>query len=262
MRRGWTAGAALAALAWGAGDARGQDPSSLPGAERYGLRLQYREYRPSLTGEAQKASADRDGTVVDLTDDLGLADKRTFDGRGAIQFKPGWKLRGSFTPIDYRGDVELDRSFDYGDTRYARFDRVVSTIKGNYYSADLEWDFLKGPYGYLGLIVGAKVFDVDANVLDVSINAREVDTVLAPIPMLGLSTRVYAGRLSFEGELAGMSAGSRGSAIEAEGSMRLHLSDRLAAMGGYRYLSLDGRDGRDQVKLKLGGWQFGVEISL
>jgi hypothetical protein len=33
-------------------------------------------------------------------------------------------------------------------------------------------------------------------------------------------------------------------------------------MGGYRYLSLNGKDGKDQVRLKLGGWQFGLEISL
>jgi hypothetical protein len=33
-------------------------------------------------------------------------------------------------------------------------------------------------------------------------------------------------------------------------------------MGGYRYLSLDGKDGRDQVKIKLSGWQFGLELSL
>jgi len=226
------------------------------------LRLQYREYRPGLTGEAQKGSADREGTVVDMNDDLGIADKRTFDARGTIQFKPGWKLRGSFTPLDYDGDVEARRTFNYGDTRYARFDRVRTSIKGNYYSGDLEWDFVKGAHGYLGLLLGAKVFDVDANVLDVSTNAREVDTVLAPIPIVGLATRLYAGRLSMEGEIAGMSAGSRGNAIEVEGSVRIHVSDRLAAIGGYRYLSLDGRDGNDQLKLKLSGWQFGLEISL
>ncbi|HUG53140.1 MAG TPA: hypothetical protein VMR21_06045 [Vicinamibacteria bacterium] len=262
MLRGWTGAAVVAALSWVGSPGQAQDLSTLPGAEQYGLRLQYREYRPSLTGEAQKGSGDRDGTVVDMVDDLGIADARTFDARGAIQFKRGWKLRGSYTPLDYQGDVEAQRAFNYGDTRYARFDRVVTRIKGSYFSADLEWDFVKGRHGFLGLIVGAKVFDIDANVLDASINAREVDTVLAPIPVVGLATRLYAGRLSFEGELAGMSAGSRGSAIEAEGSMRIHLSDRLAAMGGYRYLSLDGRDGSDQVKLKLGGWQFGVEISL
>jgi hypothetical protein len=44
--------------------------------------------------------------------------------------------------------------------------------------------------------------------------------------------------------------------------VRIHISDRLAAMGGYRYLSLDGKDNLDQIKVKLSGWQFGLELSL
>jgi hypothetical protein len=261
MARGWTGGAALIALSL-AGAASAQDSSNLPPAEKYGLRLQYREFRPSLTGEVQKGSSDKDGTVVDVMNDLGIADKRTFDVRGAVQFKRGWKLRGSYTPLDYKGDTEVNTAFTYGETRYSRFDRVVTTVKGAYYSADLEWDFLKGPRGFLGAVVGAKLFDVDAALVDVSVNSRELDTLTTPIPVIGLATRLYAGRFSVEGEICGLSTGSRGSALEAETSVRVHVSDRLAAMGGYRYLSLDGKDGRDQVKLKLSGWQFGLELSL
>ena len=261
MVRGWIGGVALIAVSLAAA-ASAQDSSNLPPAEKYGLRLQYREFRPSLTGEAQKGFEDKNGTVVDVTDDLGIADKRTFDVRGAIQFKRGWKLRGSYTPFDYKGDTEVSRGFNYGETRYNRFERVVTTMKGAYYSADLEWDFLKGPHGFLGAVAGAKLFDVDAALVNVSVNSREVDTITTPIPVIGLATRLYAGRFSVEGEITGLSAGSRGSALEAEGSVRVHVSDRLAAMGGYRYLSLDGKDGKDQVKLKLGGWQFGLEISL
>ena len=261
MARGWTGGAALIALSM-AGAASAQDSSNLPPAEKYGLRLQYREFRPSLTGDVQKGSSDKDGTVVDVMNDLGIADKRTFDVRGAVQFKRGWKLRGSYTPIDYKGDTELNTAFTYGETRYSRFDRVVTTVKGAYYSADLEWDFLKGPRGFLGAVVGAKLFDVDAALVDVSVNSRELDTLTTPIPVIGLATRAYAGRFSVEGEICGLSVGSRGSALEAEFSVRVHVSDRLAAMGGYRHLSLDGKDGRDQVKLKLSGWQFGLELSL
>lgn len=260
MSRGWTGGVALIALSF-AGAASAQD-SNLPNPEKYGLRLQFREFRPSLTGEAQKGFEDKDGTVVDVKDALGIEDKRTFDARGAIQFKKGWKFRGSYTPLDYKGDTEVAAAFTYGETRYARFDRVVTTMKGAYYSADLEWDFIKGPHGFLGAVVGAKLFDVDAALVDVSVNSREIDTITAPIPVIGMATRLYAGRFSVEGELTGLSAGSRGSALEAEASVRVHVSDRLAAMGGYRYLSLNGKDGRDQVKLKLGGWQFGLEISL
>src|SRR5205823_10017171 len=244
------------------GPALAQDRSNLPPQEKYGLRLQYREFRPTLTGDARKGFGTSDGTLVDVSDDLGFGDKRTFDARGTFQFKRGWKLRGSYTPLKYDGDVEAARPFDYGETRFARFDHVRSAVKGGYYSADLEWDFIKGAHGFLGAVAGARLFDVDASVVDVSINSREVDTITAPIPVGGLATRIYGGRVSVEGELTGMSIGSHGSAVEAETSARLHLSDRLAVMGGYRYLSLDGKKSLDEVKLKLSGWQFGLEISL
>ena len=113
MARGWTGGAALIALSL-AGGASAQDSSNLPPAEKYGLRLQYREFRPSLTGQAQKGSGDTSGTLVDVTDDLGIADKRT--------------------PLKYNGDTEVPRTFTYGDTRYERFERVVTSIKGAYLS--------------------------------------------------------------------------------------------------------------------------------
>jgi len=261
VNRGWIGGAALIALSL-AGTAGAQDSSSLPGPERYGLRLQYQEFRPTLTGQVQKGSGSKDGSVVDTADDLGLADKRTFDARGAIQFKKGWKIRGSYTPIKYDGDVESGRAYSYGEMRVVRFDRVRTSVKGGYYSGDLEYDFVKGPHGFLGGVVGAKVFDVDSSLVNVSTNSREVDTITAPIPVIGLTGRGYAGHLSFEGEIAGLSAGSRGSMFEAQGSVRLHLSDHLAASGGYRYLSLDGKHDRDEVKLKLGGWIFGLELSL
>lgn len=261
MVRGWTGSAVLVALSL-AGAADAQDRSNLPPQENYGLRLQYREFRPTLSGDAAKASGGTEGTTVDVTNDLGVADKRTFDLRATIQFKKGWKLRGSFTPFDYKGDVEIGRAFDYGDTRYSRFDHVVTSIKGGYYSADLEVDVVKGRHGFLGAVVGAKLFDVDAALVNASVNSREVDTITAPIPVIGLATRLYTGHVSVEGEIAGLSVGSRGSMLEAEGSVRLHISDRLAAMGGYRHLSLNGKDGLDHVKLKLGGWEFGLEISL
>src|SRR5205823_3666473 len=105
VNRAWTGGAALVALSL-ASTAGAQDTSNLPGPERYGLRLQYQEFRPTLTGNAQKGSGDKDGSVVDVMDDLGLGDKRTFDASGIIQFKKGWKLRGSYTPVRYDGDVE------------------------------------------------------------------------------------------------------------------------------------------------------------
>jgi hypothetical protein len=249
----------VASLPAGAQDLNG---ATLPPAERYRLRVEYRGFWPTLAGDARKGSDTTEGTLVDVVDELGLEDKRTFEGRGILQLRPGHKIRGTYAPIDYRGDKPVSNTFTYGSTRYERLTRVRTTIKGSYVGADYEWDFVKREKGFFGIMVGARGFDVDTVVLDVSDNAREADTIRVIVPVAGVATRVYAGKLSLQGEALGISAGDRGHMIEIEGSARFHVSDRLAVGAGYRYLDMKGKDGRDEVVLKLSGWQAGVELSL
>lgn len=234
-----------------------------PPQESYGIRLEYREFRPTFKGEIQKGFGDEEGTVVDIVDDLGIEDERTFEGRVSLQIKQGHKLRGSYTPLDYAGDVESSRrTFTYGETEFERRERIVTRIKGGYYAASYEFDFIRGPRGFLGATLGAKIVDLDATLVAPEQGSREQDTLRAPVPVLGAITRIYAGRLSLEGEISGMTIGERGTLIEFDAAARLHLSDRLAAGGGYRYLKVKAQDGRDLGDLNLGGWHFGLEISL
>jgi hypothetical protein len=243
--------------------ARAQQFEDYPPQEKYHLRVEYREYRPKMEATLQHGNAEQEGTPVDLMRDLEVLDKRTFEVRGAIQIKRGHKLRGSYTPLDYRGAAdEARKDFFYGDTQFERFEPVASTFKGAYYGAQYEYDFVKTPKGYLGAILGARLLDLDTVIAATDRGRREVDTVRTPVPVIGASTRMYTGRFSFEAELVGFSLGSRGSLFELESALRFHVSDRLAAAGGYRRLSIKGEDGRDNGDVKLKGWHFGLELSL
>jgi hypothetical protein len=250
------------ALAQLGGSARASR-EGLPSQEHYRLRLEYREWRPDLTGTMLKGSRDADGTIVDLNDDLALEKDRTFQARGEIQFKPGQKLRGSYTRLNYHGDIaSAPHTFTFGENRFVTGNRIVTTMKGAYYSADLEFDFVKGPGGFLGGIVGARMLDVDRTLVSPTDEKREADTLRQPQPVIGVVGRAYAGRLSVEGEIAGLTFGSRGSVFEFDGSGRFHLSDRLAVQAGYRVLSAKPKDGADAVEFRMGGWHFGLELSL
>ncbi len=268
IRRHVAAAAATAVLALPAAalaqlGARPVSSEGLPSEEHYRLRLEYREWRPDLTGTMIKGSRDAEGTVVDLNDDLGLEKDRTFQARGEIQFQAGQKLRGSYTRINYHGDVpSAPNSFSFGESRFITGNRIVSTIKGAYYSADLEFDFVKRPGGFLGAIVGARMLDVDRTIVSPIDEKREADTLRQPQPVIGVVGRGYAGKFSVEGEIAGLSIGSRGSVFEFDGSGRFHLSDRLAVQAGYRILSAKPKDGADSVEFRMGGWHFGLELSL
>ena len=234
-----------------------------PPAEQYTLRVEYREFRPSLTGSVQKGEGETAGTLLELDQDLGIGaeDERTFEVHGAIQFRPGHKLRLSYTKLNYRAEVEARRSFTFGATRFERFNDVITHVKGAYYSAEYEWDFWKGPRGYLGALIGAKALDIDWTVVSPP-SQRETDTTRGPVPSIGVATRLYAGRLSLDGEVSGLSFGSYGTAIEAQTSVRLHVSDRLAVQGGYRMIKLEGEQGVDLGDARLSGFTFGLELSL
>jgi hypothetical protein len=233
-----------------------------PPPERYGLRLEYREYRPTLTGQVQKGANGDTGSLVDVVDDLAIEDKRTFDARVTLKIKTGHKVRAGYMPLDYHGDQPAPHNFTFKNTTYFRDERVVTSIKGALYSGDYQWEFYRGERGFVGALLGARLFDVDTVLVDVDQATREQDSARAPIPVLGVAGRAYAGRVSVEGEFAGLTAGSLGSYYEFEASGRVHLSDRLAVQGGYRVLSLNAKDDPDFVKLKMGGWQFGLELSL
>jgi hypothetical protein len=233
-----------------------------PTQENYHLRLEYREFRPKLEG-TMRLDGELPGADVGLFEDLEMPDESTFDAHAALQFRPGRKLRGSYVKIDNKGDVpSLGRTFTYGDLRYVRTSAVASSMKGGYYAADLEWDLMHSSRGYVGALLGGRMLDADVVLTSLSLGIQNQDTFRSPIPVVGGIGRFYVGRVSVEAEAAGMSLGERGKVFDAAGSVRVHVSDRLAAQAGYRALSHTGKDGSLHIHFKNQGWQFGLELSL
>jgi hypothetical protein len=232
-------------------------------AERYTVRLEYLFWSPQPKGEVQKGVSAVEGTLLDVEADLGLAEHAANPARGTLRLGTSWKLRGSWSPIDFRGQATASRGFVYGTTVVQAGQRVFASLKGNYITTELAWDFLRRPQGFLGLLVGVKFVDVDSLVLNEETSSRVVETERLPIPVLGLAGRAYlTSRFSVEGELSGLTIGDRGHVFEVFLAARVHLSDHIAATAGYRKLALEGRDGRDYLDLDLGTWTLGAEISL
>ncbi len=257
QRNPWTFFAALvlslvSAAAWA---------QELPSAERYHFRGEYWRWDVNLTSELQKGFGDDPGTLISGQDTLGLDGGGTNVARATIRFGQSAKLRGSWTQLDYSASQEIPQTFTFGDETFYAGDTVVSRVKGALYSFDFEYDFVKRPQGFMGIYLGALYLDSDSVLVS---GAKQVtQTGKVPLPMIGMNGRTYySRRFSFEGEFAYGTIGSRGSAWLASFTMRFHVSDRLAAVGGYRRLSMKGHDDRDSVDVKLSGWLFGGEFSL
>ncbi len=232
-------------------------------AEKYTVRLEYLFWSPPPSGQLQKGLGDAEGTLLDAEADLGLGEGDSNAIRGTVRLGGAWKLRGSWSPLEFRGDVTAGQPFVYGTTVVRAGDRVLTSLLGNYFTGELEWDFVERPRGFLGLLVGVKYFDVDAALVNGTTSSRVLETERLPIPVLGLAGRAYLHRrLSVEGELSGLTAGDRGHVGELLLSAHVHVVDRVAVTGGFRKLVLEGRNDRDFFHLDLGTWTFGVELSL
>lgn len=252
----------LAAMAAAASSSTAAE-SERPAPERYNVRLEYLFWSPQPSGELQKGFSDSAGTVVDVEADLGLLEHGANPLRGVLRLGEAWKLRGSWSPLDFRGEVTSPRSFSYGNITVPAGNQVRSSIKGNYVTTELEWDGLRRPQGYAGLLFGVKFFDVDTLVLDVDAEQRVAETKQLPVPVLGLTARVYLHpRVSLEGEFSGITLGDRGHVWEWLIAGRVHVVRRVAGTLGYRRLTLSGQNDRDSLQLGLGTWTFGVELSL
>jgi hypothetical protein len=244
-----------------AGAAEAQD--GLAPAERYTLRLEYLWWKPTPSGQIQKGLGNQEGTLLDIEEDLEVQSGQANVLQGSVRLGRTWKLNLGWTPLDFQGDAPAPRPFTYG-TLVARFgDQVITSFKGNLFSTDVEWDFAASEVGYMGVLFGVRYFDVDTLLLNVDTSGRVAETQKLPIPVLGFSGRVYVEEwVSLEGELAGITLGSRGHLWDWTAALRFHLTDRMAVTGGYHSLSLEGQDDRDFVNLKLSTWTFGLEISL
>lgn len=230
--------------------------------ENYRLRAEYRWFSTTLEGTAAKGVFDVPGTTFDVKSDLGFADERTWEGRGTIRVGERWKLRGAYTALDYKGQVELARRIRFDDTVFQAGENVSSSLKGGYYGGELEWDLVIHPKGFLGLFGGARVPDVDVVISSPDRSKRELSTYRPVVPVVGVAGRTYTGKLSLEGFASTFAKVQGRKVTELEITARIHISDKLALSGGYRYVSFKAETGADFADFKITGWTYGVELGL
>jgi len=234
----------------------------VPGPERYGLRASYSWFFPTLDAELQKGGDTRAGTLLNVADNLGVLNERTWEVRADIQFSRGNKLRGSYTRLRLDGDTNADGRYVFGNTTFERFTRVVTTFRGGYYTSEIEHDFIRRSGGVLGGLAGAKYLDLDTVLVAPDGGQREIETVRVVVPSIGIVGRAYFGRVSAGAEVSGLSIGKRGSGYELYVNAQIHISDRLAITGGYRVFSMKKESDQEFIRFQNRGGYAGVELSL
>ena len=130
--------------------------------------------------------------------------------------------------------------------------RASAGSRAGYYTAAYEYDFVRGPKGFLGGTLGAKVHRPGHDVVAPDDGQpRAGHAADGRARRSGSSRARYAGTRQRGGRDLGHDARRTGArVIEFDAARRVHISDRLAASGGYRYLRSRARTGVDFGELK------------
>ena len=230
--------------------------------ENYRVRIQYGWFSSQLEGTAAKGVDGLPGTEFDVKQDLAMEDNRVWYGNATIRIAAKWKLRGGYTTLEYNGTTTLAKRIRYSETNFGIGETVSSSIKGGYWSADLEWDFVNTGSAYLGATAGARAPDADTVLVSPDYGKRQQDAYRPVSPVLGLAGRAYAGRMSLEGFASTFVRVSGNRVTDLEITARLHFSRHLCISGGYHYISFSAQNDPDFADFKVKGWTYGVEFGL
>jgi len=222
-----------------------------------------RYWFPALSGKVKVSASTVVGSEVDLKDDLGMEGENTFDGEVAVRFLSRNRLRASAVHIDLDGDQSVPRTFQFGGQIFNVSTPVQSSLDLTMYRVAYEFDFIKNPLGFLGIVVEARLLDGEVHLRAPSVSLDERKKVFLPLPGLGLVGRIDLPvpslpwlRPSVTAEVAGVTIGQQGTFVDATAAVRFALVRlplfSLEIAGGYRYVTLrvEGSDNLGELTLR------------
>ncbi len=192
------------------------------------------------------------GTNIDLVDDLGLDDDKSFpEGRITLNFGKH-RLRYGFMPLEWDATKSIGIPVDFGGESYVVNTSVTTNLKADYHRLGYEYDFIDVLNNKLGIIFEVKYFDLEASLSAVGQTAAE--SLKAPVPTIGLAAQFgLPGIFSIAGEVTGIGTGSDLYLYDAEVGVILTPAPFVRISGGYRIFELHIEDGDDEATLTLSG---------
>ena len=196
------------------------------------------------------------GTDIDFATDLGI----TAEQFGEMRLRPGRKhrFRIDYVPIRYSAQSVVERRLVFRGIAFDVGVPVSATVTWNTWRLGYEYDIVHRPRGYFGIIIEAKVTDVEAS-LDTDFG-REFARARAPIPAIGGVVRIYPlSGLGITAEVTGfklpegIDENYRSKYVDLDIYGTLNFTDRFGAQIGYRSLDMSYLIDANSADLKLAG---------
>ena len=161
------------------------------------LRADY--WMPGLDAEVMSSELSLVGTQVDLVDDLGLDDSETIPAiTGSIDLPLFPEILVGYFAVDSSASKVITKQIVYKGTTYAVSSNVSSSYDITHFEALLNFGLLKSEAADLGLLVGAKSFEIETTLTSAGVTQSE--SVEGPVPVIGVKGGIgLPGKFRVEG---------------------------------------------------------------
>lgn len=180
------------------------------------------------------------GTTVDMEDDLGFDDSEELMAEAAVQLG-SFRLAAAYLPLRFSGHGTLSRDVAFGGQTFHVSDSVDSDVDIDLYDVGLTWHLLNLDDLPVRLQLGPElsVKFVDAELSMKSGAVSETESVIAPVPTIGLRGRVgLADFLGLVGRVGYLDYDNN-SFVDADVQVEFSPVPLVGVFAGYRYFDIE-----------------------
>ena len=236
------------------------DPAT---GERYHIEASAAWWNPPPDFQIASESLGVLGSTINAVADLGITQKRIPELR--IVLRPGrkHKFRLNYLPMTYSAVSTVHREIVFNGIRYGINLPVSTELSWKTWHLGYEYDFIYRDRGFVGVVLQAKVTDIQATLKAASLGS-EFSRAQAPIPTIGGIGRVYvAPNISITGQLdflkipASIDERYQAHYFDFDLYGTVNFNDYVGAQIGYRSLDLGYIFEDDHGDFKAKGLYFG-----
>lgn len=221
------------------------DPEPPPAVIEDRLRVELLAFATSVDTDLRlDPAAGEPGTVIDAEDELVLDDFAVL-APAELTLLPGQRhfLRISALSLRRNGFAELEREIVFGDEVFLLDEAVDSTFDLSMAGLTYGYRFITQERGSLAASFGLQVAEVEASIDSRDRFARESESGVAPLPLLGLEGVYHFNRrwaLEGRGQYLRVDVSdAKGSMLDLRVGALWHLNPHLAFGLGYRLFMVD-----------------------
>jgi hypothetical protein len=247
------------------GSAEAQFRPQAPSPEDFHVELGLMFFTP--TPELTLTTGDAHVGTVDFVQEFGI-EKETFrEIRAVVKAARKHKIRYSRLPIEYDPTAVLQRTITFQNVTFPVTANASADIKWDVHRIGYEWDFVRLPSAFVGVIGELKYSTVKATVTATGVVSGQTQSVsasidqTAPAPTIGGIARGYLGKnFSVTGEFTGLKIDRedfRAKFYDFDVYAATHIGRNVGLQLGYRSLTVDFLVDNDQGAMKMKGRYLG-----